>query len=69
LFNFGTGYIIAEMCPLDGTYPLSLSCPRFCWSWPWEAPLFACWLFVGALFVFPLYPCLFPSACLLIAAS
>jgi hypothetical protein len=27
LFDFGAGYIIAVMCPLDGTYPPSLSCP------------------------------------------
>jgi hypothetical protein len=68
LFNFGTGCIIAMMCPLDGTYPLSLSCPWFGWSWPWGTPLFPCWL-AGALFVFPSYPCLFASACLFSAAS
>jgi hypothetical protein len=27
LFDSGTGYIIVVMCPLDGTYPPSLSCP------------------------------------------
>jgi hypothetical protein len=31
--------------------------------------LFAYWVVVGALFVFPSYPCLFASACLLTAAS
>jgi hypothetical protein len=32
LFDFGTGCIIAVMCPLDGTYPPLLSCPWFGWS-------------------------------------
>jgi hypothetical protein len=27
LFDFGTGCIIAVMCPLDGIYPPSLSFP------------------------------------------
>jgi hypothetical protein len=27
LFDFGTGCIIVVMCPLDGMYPPSLSCP------------------------------------------
>jgi hypothetical protein len=29
LFDFGTGCIIAVMCPLDGTYPPLLSRPWF----------------------------------------
>jgi hypothetical protein len=29
LFNLGTGYIIAAMCPLDGIYPSSSSRPWF----------------------------------------
>jgi hypothetical protein len=68
LFDFGTGCIIAVMCPLDGTYPPSLSHPWFGCSWSWGAPLFPYWL-VGVLFLFPLYPCLFALACLLIIAS
>jgi hypothetical protein len=31
LFDFGTGCIIAVMCPLDGIYPPSLSCPWLGW--------------------------------------
>jgi hypothetical protein len=29
LFDLGIGCIIAVMCPLDGTYPSSSSCPWF----------------------------------------
>jgi hypothetical protein len=31
LFDFGTGCIIAVMCPLDGIYLPSLSCPWLGW--------------------------------------
>jgi hypothetical protein len=34
LFDLGTSCIIAEMCPLDGIYPSSLSCPWFGWFCP-----------------------------------
>jgi hypothetical protein len=68
LFDLGTGCIIVVMCPLDGTYPSSSSRPWFDWSWLLGAPLFPCWV-IGALLVFPSYPCRFASAYLLSAAS
>jgi hypothetical protein len=69
LFEFGTGCIIAIICPLDGIYPPSLSFPWLGWFWPCEAPLFVCWIDGGALFVFPSYPCLLALAYLLNATS
>jgi hypothetical protein len=34
LFDLGTGYIIAVICPLDGMYPPSSSRPWLGWSCP-----------------------------------
>jgi hypothetical protein len=67
LFALGTGCIIVVMCPLDGTYPSSSSCPWFGWSYPWGAPLFPCW-FVGGLLL-PSYPYHLDLICLFNAAS
>jgi hypothetical protein len=69
LCDFGTGYIIAVMCPLDGMYPPSLLFPWFGWLCPCTAPLVAWWLAGGALFVFPSKPCLLALAYLFPATS
>jgi hypothetical protein len=40
LFDFGTGWIIAVMCPFDGIYPLLFWLPWFCCPCAGASPLF-----------------------------
>jgi hypothetical protein len=53
LCDFGTGCIIAVMCPSDDIYPPLFSFPWFCLPCPCDALLVAYWFVGGALFVFP----------------